>query len=42
MKEIRVRPRHQGLVLLSALAGLGALVAAQLPELKRYMKMKRM
>jgi hypothetical protein len=28
--------------LLAALLGIGALVAGQLPEIKRYMKMKRM
>ena len=42
MKEIRIRPRTQGLVLLAALAGLGALIAAQLPELQRYLKIKSM
>jgi hypothetical protein len=30
------------MVLLAVLLGIGALLAGQMPEIKRYMKMKRM
>jgi hypothetical protein len=32
----------KGLIALAALGGVGALVAVQLPELKRYLKISRM
>jgi hypothetical protein len=42
MNEIRISPAAQLILLLAVLAGLGALVAAQAPELRRYMKIESM
>lgn len=42
MKEIRVGPGLQLLLTLATLGGLGALVAAQVPEIKRYLNMRAM
>jgi hypothetical protein len=42
MKDVRIGPGMQALAVVGALAGIGALVAAQLPEIQRYMKMRSM
>jgi hypothetical protein len=42
MKEIRINPTVQLLTLLAAVAAVGAAIAVQLPELKRYMKIRSM
>jgi hypothetical protein len=42
MKEVRIGPGMQALAVVGALAGIGALVAAQVPEIQRYMKMRAM
>jgi hypothetical protein len=40
--EIRIGPRGMGLAMLGLLAAAGGMVALQLPELKRYLKIKEM
>jgi hypothetical protein len=42
MKEIRIPPMVQLLLLLSVVGLIVAALAAQAPELKRYMKMREM
>ncbi len=42
MSDIRIGPRAQGIVGLSVLGALVAAVVAQLPEIRRYLKVKRM
>jgi hypothetical protein len=42
MKEIRIGPGLQLLLLVGIVALVGAAIAAQLPELKRYMKVRSM
>jgi len=42
MGEITVGPKLQLLALVAVLAAVGAAVAAQLPELRRYMKLESM
>jgi hypothetical protein len=42
MKEIRITSTVQLVTLLAAVAAIGVAVAAQLPELKRYMKIRSM
>jgi hypothetical protein len=42
MKEIRISPRAQLGLLVLAIAAIGAAIAAQAPELKRYMKIRSM
>jgi hypothetical protein len=42
MKDIRIRPRAQSVLLLGALGGVVAAVVAQLPEIRRYMKIRSM
>ncbi len=42
MKEIRISPTAQMVALLGLAAALAAAVAAQLPELRRYMKIEGM
>jgi hypothetical protein len=42
MKERTVSPTAQIIALAALLAALGAAVAAQLPELQRYLKMRSM
>ena len=44
MKDIKVRigPRTQGIVGLSVVGALAAAIAAQLPEIRRYLKVKAM
>jgi hypothetical protein len=42
MKEIRITPGIQLLSLAAIVALIGALIAVQLPELKRYMKIRSM
>ena len=42
MNDIRITPSAQLIALLGVLAGAGALVAAQLPEIQRYLKIKQM
>jgi hypothetical protein len=42
MNEIRVGPKTQLLALVGLIAAVAAAVAAQLPELRRYMKMESM
>jgi hypothetical protein len=42
MKEIRIHPTVQLLTLLAALGLVGAAIALQLPELKRYLKIRSM
>jgi hypothetical protein len=42
MKEIRVPPAAQIVVLLAFLGAIAAALAGQAPELKRYLKIERM
>jgi hypothetical protein len=42
MKEIRINPTMQFLTLLAVLGAVGAVIAAQLPELRRYLKVRAM
>jgi uncharacterized protein DUF6893 len=42
MKEIRIKPRAQGLTLLGVAAAIAAAMAAQAPEIRRYMKIRSM
>jgi hypothetical protein len=42
MNEITVGPKLQLLALVGLIAAVAAAVAAQLPELRRYMKMESM
>jgi hypothetical protein len=42
MSEIRISPTAQVIALGAVLVGVGALVAAQLPEIQRYLKIKSM
>lgn len=42
MNEIRIGPGVQVVALLAILAGLGLAVAAQLPEIQRYLKIRSM
>jgi hypothetical protein len=42
MKEIRIPPGVQLLSLAAIVALIGAVIAVQLPELKRYMKIRSM
>lgn len=42
MSEIRIGPKAQALGVLTALGAVAAAVAAQLPEIRRYLKVKAM
>ena len=42
MHEISIGRPAQGAILLGVLAAVGALIAAQLPELQRYMRIRSM
>lgn len=42
MSEITIGRPTQALLLLGFIAGIGALVAAQMPEIKRYLKIVSM
>jgi hypothetical protein len=42
MKEIRIGPKTQVLALLGLIAAVAAAVGAQLPELRRYLKIEAM
>ena len=42
MNDVTVTPMAQRLLFLGIVGGLGALAAAQLPELKRYLKIRSM
>ena len=42
MKEIRIGPKAQVLALLGLIAAVAAAVGAQLPELRRYLKIEAM
>ena len=42
MSEIRISPTMQALLLLGVLGAIAAAIAAQLPELRRYMKLEKM
>jgi hypothetical protein len=42
MSEIRISPTAQVLVILAVVGAVVAAVAAQLPELRRYLKVKEM
>jgi hypothetical protein len=42
MKEIRIGPALQVLLLVGIVALVGAAIAAQIPELKRYLKVRSM
>jgi hypothetical protein len=42
MGEITVGPKLQVLVLVAVIAAIGAAIAGQLPELRRYMKLESM
>ena len=42
MKDIHINPAMQLLTLLVALAAVGAAAAAQLPEIRRYLKVRAM
>ncbi len=42
MREIRIGPGMQFLLTLATIAAIGAVVAAQLPEIRRYLKVRAM
>jgi hypothetical protein len=42
MNEIQVGPKLQLVLLAALIAAIGGAIAAQLPELRRYMKMESM
>jgi hypothetical protein len=42
MNEIRISPAAQLIVLLALLGVVGALIAIQLPEIRRYLKARSM
>jgi len=42
MSDIRISPTAQLVALAAVVLGAGALVAAQLPEIQRYLKIKSM
>lgn len=42
MADIRITPAVQGLMVAGTLAVLSAAVAAQLPEIRRYLKVRAM
>jgi hypothetical protein len=42
MSEIRIGPKTQLLGTLVLIGGVGAIVAAQLPEIRRYLSMRSM
>ena len=42
MNDIRISPTTQVVALGAVLVGVGALVAAQLPEIQRYLKIRSM
>jgi hypothetical protein len=42
MKDIRIGPRAQGAVVLGVLGAVIALVVSQIPELRRYLKVRGM
>jgi hypothetical protein len=42
MREICVSPRTQAAVTLGALSGLVAVVVSQLPDIRRYLKIRSM
>jgi hypothetical protein len=42
MSEIRISPKAQGVALLGMLAMIAAAIGAQLPELRRYLKIESM
>lgn len=42
MSEITISRSKQAVLLLALLGGIGALVAAQLPEIQRYLKIRSM
>ncbi len=42
MKEIRISPTVQMITLISLVAAIGAAVATQLPEIRRYLKIDSM
>jgi hypothetical protein len=42
MSEIRIGPAKQMILGAALVAGVGAAVAAQMPELRRYLKVRKM
>jgi hypothetical protein len=42
MKDIRIRPTAQRLTLIGMAAGIAAAVAAEAPEIRRYLKIRSM
>ncbi len=42
MNDIRITPGTQGVFLLALLAAIVAIVATQLPEIQRYLKIRNM
>ncbi len=42
MKDIRIKPRTQGLTLIGVAAAIAAAMAAQAPEIRRYLKIRAM
>jgi hypothetical protein len=42
MSDVRISPLLQLLALLAVLCGVGALIAAELPEIRRYLKIRSM
>jgi hypothetical protein len=42
MSEIRISPAAQVVALVAVVLGVGALIAVQLPEIQRYLKIKSM
>jgi hypothetical protein len=42
MSDVRISPVVQLLILAAVLSGVGALIVLQLPELRRYLKIRSM
>jgi hypothetical protein len=42
MSEIKVGPRAQAIMLLALIAGVVAAIGVQLPEIRRYLKVRSM
>jgi uncharacterized protein DUF6893 len=42
MNDITISPRTQGVAVLAVLGAIAAMIVAQLPELRRYLKIRSM
>lgn len=42
MSDIRITPMTQLLLVLAAVGGIGAIIALQVPEIRRYLKVRSM